>query len=112
MSVSSQLALKIMELLEGNADVEDVRAVQQVIEMHLDDLKAEAVGAPNDKMAIFADMRQRAGEALFEGKGAVPVTKGEFILAWSENLITGHMTKNGCVFTFMGMPIKRKGLDG
>ena len=115
MSKSSEVALKIMELLEGegNADVDDVRAVQQVIEMEMDALKAEALtGAIDNRRQIIADLRTRTGIALFSNKGAVEMTQGEFVLAWQEQLITGHVTPRGCMFTFLGVPVARKGLDG
>lgn len=115
MSKSSELALKIMELFEGegNADVEDVRAVQQIIEMELDNLKAEiAMGGVDPRVSVLKDLRTRAGAALFDGEGAVKMTRGEFIMAWSEQWLTGHATKRGCMFTFMGIPVQRRDLDG
>ncbi|MGZ8364788.1 MAG: hypothetical protein ACXWWG_00585 [Nitrospira sp.] len=114
MASTAEIALRIVEVLdgEGNADVESVRAVQQVLEMVMDDLKVEAIGGQNTKLEIFKDLRTRCGAALFEGKGAVEMTKGEFILAWQENLITGIQGTKGTAFMFMGVPVKRKELDG
>lgn len=114
-SKATEVALKIMELLEGegNADVDDVRAVQQIIEMEMDAIKMEALsGVVDSRRQIIADLRARTGVALFSGKGAVEMTQGEFVLAWQEQLIAGHVTPKGTMFTFLGVPVARKGLDG
>lgn len=115
MSRATELALRIMELLEGegNADVEDVRAVQTLIESEMDTLKAEAIsGMVDDKRQLLNELRLRVGETLYDGKGAVPMTRGEFMLAWQEQMIHGLMTPKGAMFTFLGVPIARRGLDG
>lgn len=115
MTKTSEIALKIMELLEGegNADYEDVRAVQMLLDTEMDAMKMEALtGQIDSRKAIINDLRVRTGEALFSNKGSVEMTKGEFVLCWQEQLITGHMTPKGRIFTFLGVPIARRGLDG
>lgn len=108
---SVETALAISELLvgEGNADVDAVRTVQQMLEQYADDVKKHAVIGD---IEFIEDVKRRAAETLFDGKPSLPLTRGEFIELFTSGMVDLFTGKGGTMFLFMGVPISRRRLDG